>query len=392
MENVLLARTAMGDRICMYNANALKIGIFGANCSSGRSATKVPERWSASWPECLRLARMADAAGVDFMLPIARWKGYGGETDFHGSSLETITWAVGLLGATERMTVFGTVHAPLFHPLIAAKELVTADHVGAGRLGVNLVVGWNEGEFEMFGVKQREHDVRYEFAQEWLDVVKQAWSCEGEFDFAGRFLQLKGVRAYPKPYGGTRPIIMNAGSSPVGQDFALRNCDAFFVATAGSRTSLDANATKVAEVKGAARILGREIEIYTVGQVICRPSQKEAEEYYRHAIIENADWGAIDGMLANKNITPQTIPPEEYAAKRRYFAANAIGGYPFVGTPDHVAQELETISRAGVRGIALSFVNYLLELPYFCDEVLPRLARLGVRLPLPAASAGRGVG
>jgi FMNH2-dependent dimethyl sulfone monooxygenase len=380
MENGLLARAAaMDDRIGMYNANALKIGIFGANCSSGRSATTVPERWSASWPQCLRLARMADAAGVDFMLPIARWKGYGGETDFHGSSLETITWAVGLLGATERMTVFGTVHAPLFHPLIAAKELVTADHVGEGRLGVNLVVGWNEGEFEMFGVKQREHDVRYEFAQEWLDVVKRAWSSDGEFDFEGEFLQLKGVRAYPKPYGGTRPILMNAGSSPVGQAFALRNCDAFFVATAGSRTSLDANAKKVAEVKGAAHILGREIEIYTVGQVICRPSQQEAENYYRHAIIENADWGAIDGMLANKNITPQTIPPEEYAAKRRYFAANAIGGYPFVGTPDRVAQELETISRAGVRGIALSFVNYLLELPYFCDEVLPRLVRLGVR-------------
>jgi alkanesulfonate monooxygenase SsuD/methylene tetrahydromethanopterin reductase-like flavin-dependent oxidoreductase (luciferase family) len=381
MENALLARTAsMDDRIAMYNANALKIGIFGANCSSGRSATKVPERWSASWPDCLRLARMADAAGIDFMLPIARWKGYGGETDFHGSSLETITWAVGLLGATERMTVFGTVHAPLFHPLIAAKELVTADHVGEGRLGVNLVVGWNEGEFEMFGVKQREHDVRYDFAQEWLDVVKQAWSNAGQFDFEGQFLQLSGVRAYPKPYGGTRPIIMNAGSSPVGQAFALRNCDAFFVATAGSRTSLDANAKKVAEVKGAAQTLGREIEIYTVGQVICRPSQKEADDYYRHAIIENADWGAIDGMLANKNITPQTIPPDEYAAKRRYFAANAIGGYPFVGTPDRVADELETISRAGVRGIALSFVNYLLELPYFCDEVLPRLARLGVRM------------
>jgi dimethylsulfone monooxygenase len=380
MENVLLARTAaMDDRISMRNANALKIGIFGANCSSGRSATKVPERWSASWPQCLRLARMADAAGVDFMLPIARWKGYGGETDFHGSSLETITWAVGLLGATERMTVFGTVHAPLFHPLIAAKELVTADHVGEGRLGVNLVVGWNEGEFEMFGVKQREHDVRYEFAQEWLDVVKRAWSNDGEFDFEGQFLQLRGVRAYPKPYGGTRPIIMNAGSSPAGQAFALRNCDAFFVATAGSRTSLDANAKKVAEVKGAARNLGREIEIYTVGQVICRPSQKEAQDYYRHAIIENADWDAIDGMLANKKITPQTTPPDEYAARRRYFAANAIGGYPFVGTPDHVAQELETISSAGVRGIALSFVNYLLELPYFCDEVLPRLVKLGAR-------------
>ena len=369
----------MHERIAMYNDNALKIGVFGANCSSGRSATKVPERWSASWPDCLELARMADAAGIDFMLPIARWKGYGGDTDFHGATLETITWAVGLLGATERMTVFGTVHAPLFHPLIAAKELVTADHVGEGRLGLNLVVGWNEGEFEMFGVKQREHNTRYEFAQEWLDVVKQAWSVEGEFDFAGKFLQLKGVRAYPKPHGGTRPLIMNAGSSPVGQAFALRNCDAFFVATAGSRTSLEANAKKVAEVKGAARNIGRDIEVFTVGQVICRPSQKQAEDYYRHAIIENADWGAIDGMLANKSITPNTIPADEYEAKRRYFAANAIGGYPFVGTPDRVAEELAAISRAGMRGIALSFVNYLLELPYFCAEVLPRLARLGLR-------------
>ena len=376
----MLARSAsMQNRIAMYNGNVLKIGLFGANCSSGRSATKVPERWTARWPDCLELAKLGDEAGLDFMLPIARWKGYGGETDFHGHSLETITWAVGLLGATARMTVFGTVHAPLFHPLIAAKELVTADHVGEGRLGLNLVVGWNEGEFEMFGVKQREHDVRYEFAQEWLDVVKQAWDNSGEFDFDGQFLKLRRVRASPKPYGATRPLIMNAGSSPAGQAFALRNCDAFFVATAGSRTSLAANATKVTEVKGAARALGREIDIYTVGQVICRSSQKEAQDYYQHALIDNADWGAIDGMLANRNITPQTLAPDEYAARRRYFAANAVGGYPFVGTPDHVAAELETISHAGVRGIALSFVNYLRELPYFCDEVLPRLARLGVR-------------
>src|SRR5438128_7434819 len=110
MENVVSARSAsMRERIAMYSANALKIGIFGANCSSGRSATKVPERWSASWPDCLRLARMADAAGIDFMLPIARWKGYGGATEFHGHSLETIAWAVGLRGAAARMTVVGTV-------------------------------------------------------------------------------------------------------------------------------------------------------------------------------------------------------------------------------------------------------------------------------------------
>jgi FMNH2-dependent dimethyl sulfone monooxygenase len=369
----------MRERIAMHNANTLKIGVFGANCSSSRTATRVPERWSASWPDCRRLARMADEAGIDFMLPIGRWKGYGGETDFHGTTLETVTWACGLLAATRRITVFGTVHAPLFHPLIAAKEFVTADHIGEGRFGLNIVAGWNEGEFEMFGVKQRDHETRYEFAQEWIDVVKRAWSDGEQFDFEGRFFELRGIRAKPKPFGGTRPIIMNAGSSGTGQAFALRNCDAFFTANVATRTSLEANAARVAEVKREAASFGRDIEVYTIGQVICRPSQREADDYYRHANIDHADWGAIERMLALRGMTPQTMAPADYAAKRQYFAANAIGGYPFVGTPDKVADELANIGRAGVRGIAVSFVNYLAELPFFCAEVLPRLARLGLR-------------
>jgi alkanesulfonate monooxygenase SsuD/methylene tetrahydromethanopterin reductase-like flavin-dependent oxidoreductase (luciferase family) len=376
---VLTRSGSLSDRSAMYNANAFKIGLFGANCSSGRSATTLPERWSASWPDCLRLARMADSAGIDFMLPIGRWKGYGGETDFHGTTLETVTWAAGLLASTERITVFGTVHAPLFHPVIAAKEFVTADHIGEGRFGINLVVGWNEGEFDMFGVTQREHDGRYDYAQEWLDVIKRAWSDADDFDFNGRFLQLKAVRAHPKPYGNTHPIIMNAGRSPIGQAFALRNCDAFFTATVDSRSSIEANANKVMEIKSAARSYGRDIDVYTIGQIVCRPKQNEADEYYRYAIIENADWGAIERMLALKNITPDAVPPEQYAAQRQYFASRGIGGYPFVGTPDRVAQELANISKAGMRGIAVSFVNYLNEVPYFCDEVLPRLVRLGVR-------------
>ena len=96
----------------MYANNKLQIGLFGANCSSGRAVTLVPERWSGSWPDCKRLAQMADEAGIDFMLPIGRWKGYGGDTDYQGTTLETITWATGLLGCTKHITVFGTVHAP----------------------------------------------------------------------------------------------------------------------------------------------------------------------------------------------------------------------------------------------------------------------------------------
>jgi FMNH2-dependent dimethyl sulfone monooxygenase len=384
-------RTAsMRERIAMHGDNAFKIGFFGANCSSARTATVVPERWLATWPDCLALAKLADAAGIDFLLPIGRWKGYGGASDFHGTTLETMTWACGLLAATERITIFGTVHAPLFHPLIAAKEFVTADHIGCGRFGLNIVAGWNEGEFEMFGISQREHDDRYEFAQEWIDVVKRAWTCEEDFDFDGKYFKLGGVRAKPQPYGGTRPLIMNAGSSATGRSFALRNCDAFFTSTGASRLaaagtggnqpSLFAQTRKmVADAMAAAQQFGREIDVYTQGQVICRPTQREAEAYYRHANVENADWAAIERMLELKNITPANTKADAFAAKRTLQAESGIGGYPFVGTPDRVAEEFAGLARAGVRGIAVSFVNYLQEAPYFCAEVLPRLARMGLR-------------
>jgi len=65
-------------RAAMGSTNRLKLGLFGANCSSGRAITMVPERWSGSWPDCVRLAQAADQAGIEFMLPIGRWKGYGG--------------------------------------------------------------------------------------------------------------------------------------------------------------------------------------------------------------------------------------------------------------------------------------------------------------------------
>src|SRR5438128_11827376 len=225
---VLARNPSAHDRRSMHNANRLKIGLFGSNCSSGRAVTMVPERWSGSWPDNLRLARMADEAGLDFLLPIGRWKGYGGDTDYQGETLETITWATGLLASTRRVTVFGTVHAPLFNPVIAAKAMVTADHISEGRFGLNIVVGWNEGEFAMFGVQQRDHDARYEYAQEWIDVIKMVWSDKEDFDFKGKYLDMKGIRGKPKPYRGSRPLIMNAGASPVGQAFAIFNWSAVF--------------------------------------------------------------------------------------------------------------------------------------------------------------------
>ena len=169
---------------------------------------------------------------------------------------------------------------------------------------------------------------------------------------------------------------MNAGASPTGRAFAIRNCDAFF--TQASRTSMEETAQRVKEAKDDAKAQGRELDVYAVGVVTCRPTQKEAEEYYHYATIENADWSAVDGILGKKNISVATVGEEEFQRQRHHYA-HGMGGLLMVGDPDQIAQTLADLSHAGLRGIGFSFVNYLNELPYFCDEVLPRLERMGIR-------------
>src|SRR5439155_26600289 len=107
-------------------------------------------------------------------------------------------------------------------------------------------------------------------------------------------------------------------------------------------------------------------------------TQKEAQEYHHHAIVENADFSAIDRILAMKDITPQTRGVEEFNRQRKFYA-NGMGGLPLVGDPDFVAKSLADLSGAGLTGIGVPLVNYLDELPFFLDEVLPRLERSGLR-------------
>jgi FMNH2-dependent dimethyl sulfone monooxygenase len=184
------------------------------------------------------------------------------------------------------------------------------------------------------------------------------------------------VWAKPKPYGGSRPLMMNASASPEGRSFALRNCDAFFTNTRGD--SFDELQKHVQGVNTEAKSYGREIDVYTVDVITCRPTKKEAEDYYRHCVIDHADRSAVDAILAKRNVTREDVGDEEFERRRKH-QANGMGGLPVVGDPDAVAQQLANLSRAGLRGIGVSFVNYIDELPFFCGEVFPRLERMGVR-------------
>ena len=354
------------------HGNKFKLGIFGANCSSGLAMTKVPERWPASWDGNEALAELADRAGIEFLLPIARWRGYGGATDFEGESWETITWATGLLACTERITVFGTVHAPLIHPIVAAKQLVTADLISGGRVGLNIVCGWNEDEFEMFGTAQRAHDTRYDYGAEWFEVVRRIWSEADPFDHEGAFLSLRAVIGKPKPWGGSRPVVMNAGGSDVGRAFGARHCDFVFTLL----VDLELGRKQVAAIKAIAEQHHRTVDVFTTSYVVCRPTRKEAEEFHRYYVDENGDWEAVDRLMTLQGLHTRG---RDFQRQFRERFAGGHGCYPIIGDPDDVAAELERISDAGFIGTTVAFVDYLQELPYFCEQVLPRLERVGLR-------------
>jgi len=147
------------------------------------SVTKVPERWVNSWENSIRLAKLAADAGIEFLLPIAWWIEYGGETDFHGSVLETLICATGLLAHIQKADKhFRYSSHGIYSSRGCRQQLATGDQLGEGRLALNVVAGWNKPEYDAFGVNLPEkHNDRYALAQEWFDVVTRIWNHQGPF-------------------------------------------------------------------------------------------------------------------------------------------------------------------------------------------------------------------
>ncbi len=356
----------------MYGPNKFKLGLFGLNCSGGLTMTKAPEYWQASFENNLKAAQLADEAGLEFLLPIGRWHGYGGETDTAGESFETLTWASGLLAVTKDICIFGTVHVSLLSPVFAAKQMVTAHHIGEGRFGLNIVSGWNVGEHEMHGVQIREHDERYDYSEEWITVVKRIWSELEPFDFKGRYFDLKGVLLKPKPCDDDRPLLISAGNSPAGLAFAGRHADCLFT----SVRELDELSGKIAELQSV-RPSGN-AGIYASGHLICKPTRKEADEYYHYLVHEMGDWEAAEHTVAIRTRGGSTSGAK--LAKMKEVIISGTGTHPVVGSYDEVADQFNYLSDCGLDGMAVGLVNYIDDMPALRDEVLPRLQRLGLRV------------
>ena len=366
----------------LFGPNRFKLGIFSANCDGGLTMSLAPERWKADWDDIVAMTRIADDAGIEFILPVAKWRGYQGKANIYGKSFETLTHGAALGAVTKRIAIFSTVHVPLVTPAFAAKAIATIDHVTHGRAGLNIVCGWNQAEFDLHGVTI-DPEARYEHGLEWFQIWSKLLAGGPEIDWDGQFFKLKRLQTDPVSVQRPRPPVMSAGFSPKGRDFAAAAADVLFL----NVTELDQVPPLLADVAEHMARHRRAISVYTMAHVVCRPTRREAEDYFHYFAEQMAD---TDGHAYYWRNRGATVPgaggaiarPVETRFSRSgqgQYAGAYPGSYPFVGSPDDVAQEMARMSATGLAGCTVAFVDYLKEIPFFVQEVLPRLERLGVR-------------
>ena len=183
---------------------------------------------------------------MEFILPVAKWRGYQGKANIYGKSFETMTHSAAIGALTRHICVFSTIHVPLVTPAFGAKAIATIDHITHGRAGLNIVCGWNQEEFDLHGV-EIEQDTRYDHGLEWYQVWSRMLEGGPEFDWDGRFFKLRRLETNPVSVQRPRPLVMSAGFSPKGRDFAAQAADALFT----TMTELD-QAPGDARERGAA--------------------------------------------------------------------------------------------------------------------------------------------
>jgi len=348
----------------------LKLGLFSMNCSGGLNPSKLPRNYHLSWEHTSSIAKRAEDIGFEFLVPVAKWRGWGGETDFWGSSYETLTWAAGIAAQTSTITVAATCHIPVIHPAFVAKAGATIDAIANGRFALNVVMGWSPAEIGQFGLVPAEHDARYEHGAEWLDALKRLWTEDDPVDFDGKWIKIMNGLSKPKPTG--QPLVMNAGQSPAGIDFAARQCDILLA----TRNGVEGTKAFIDNAKGLARDrYGRKLSVLNVGHVICAPTEADARKRER-AILEAADMVGVDNALKTLAVKSQSY--DETIRRFRELFVTAGGGFPLVGTPDRIVQQMGEMAEAGVDGFALGFYDYYDELAFFNENVMPLLRKAGL--------------
>ena len=347
----------------------LQLGLFMPNCSYTASiSTYKPDPDDWTFESNLRIAKAAEQAGYDFLFPIAKWRGFGGKTNYLGTSLETMTWASALLAQTTRIHVFSTVHVPIFHPLVAAKMGATIDHIGNGRWGLNVVSGWSEHEFGMMGIEIMPHAERYRRTEAYIEILKGLWtSAPGTFNHDSEWYRIRNGWISPMPVQRPHPPIANAGVSEDAKRMLARLCDMAFI----SLFSPDAAAEVTADIRARAAQFGRTVKCFTYPLVVWRDTEREAEAE-RRRIVENIDQEAVENWA--RGLLVQSGSFDSFSLEK---LAVGGGGLPIFGTAEQVAEKLARLYRDGIDGVLMTFLDFGQDTTRFAREIVPLLRQLG---------------
>ena len=215
---------------------------------------------NCSWPVVAAGAQTAERGKFDlFFISDAVMMDPGDHPSFI-SRFEPTTLIAALSVVTRHVGLGATKSTSFSEPYDVARTFATLQHVSAGRAAWNIVTSTHNAAALNFS-KERltEHDLRYEIANEFVDVVKGLWAtwdagaivadrATGTYldkskvrplNHKGRFFSVKGPLNIERcPYGD--PLIVQAGGSAPGQELSARTADLVFSVVNGDKTSAKA--------------------------------------------------------------------------------------------------------------------------------------------------------
>ena len=371
----------------------MELGFFAWNIKGGMTASKGvlknPARYQDfwHWDSASRLVQLAEKIGFDYQVPFARWVGQGGATDYNDSNLDFLTSAAATAPLTSKLSLFSTAHVTYhFHPLHFAKFGATIDFISKGRWGLNIVTGYSAIEQAAFGIRPPiGHDEAYDMADEFTTLMKYLWSEDVPIEFEGKYYQSYGGIVSPKPVSRPRPVIMNAGNSDVGVDFACRQADWVFV----TAPTLEGYRERIELAHKKAATYNREVRIATMVYVV-QDSTDEKALATKRWLEEEVDQAATLNFVNSLKRTAYSTEffdgeqddedPYGGVGEEMFLRiALGIGAWQIVGSFESVAEQIRELHEIGIESILICFFDPLGGLHHMEDEILPILKRMNLR-------------
>ncbi len=362
--------------------NKVLLGLFAWNVSCGATISKAVladrERYRDywQWPHASRLVQQAEQAGFDFEVPFGRYLGHGGEIGFNDEQLDVVASAAALSQITKNILLFSTVHVTYaFHPLHFARFGAQIDYLSNGRWGINIVTGWFAEEYAMFSgsLNWLPHDERYAMADEFVTLMKWLWASEEPIDFQGKYYRSLGGLVKVKPTRRPRPILVNAGHSEAGIDFAAKHCEWLFC----TGPDLQTLAEIAVKAKQRAAGYGRRLRLLTSTYSIVGDTDAEAEALFKW-IDSQIDEEATSRFVGRATQQPETSFQHGFKELLRQTALG-LTGYWNVGNPDKQAETIRALFGVGYEGVLVTFFDPFRGVRCYGEKVIPRLKQMGLR-------------